>query len=221
MGRVVVANRSESAVRVCRACKELGITSIAVSSEIDRDAFHLGFADEAYYVGETPAADSYLNIGHIIEAARKARADAVHPGYGFLAENPTFAQVVLDAGLIWVGPPPAAIRAMGDKVSARKVAAEAGVPTVPGTLDPASGPEDIEAFAAEHGWPVAIKAIHGGGGRGFRVVRSRDEAGPAFDSAGRGAGVAFGHRDASPQRYPPQPPHIDIHLLTAAHTTLL
>ncbi len=145
IGRLLVANRSEIAVRVFRACKELGITSIAIYSEIDRDAFHLGFADEAYYVGETPAAESYLNIGRIIEAARKGRADGVHPGYGFLAENPTFAQTVLDAGLIWVGPPPAAIRAMGDKVSARKVAGEAGVPTVPGTLDPASGPEDIES----------------------------------------------------------------------------
>src|SRR5260370_4346853 len=153
MGRVVVANRSESAVRVCRACKELGLTSIAIYSEIDRDAFHLGFADEAYYVGETPPADSYLNIGHIIEAARKGRADAVHPGYGFLAENPTFAQAVLDARLISVGPPPAAIRAMGDKGSARKVAAGAGGPTVPGTLDPASGPGGIQNLAAEHRWP--------------------------------------------------------------------
>ena len=221
IGRLLVANRSEIAVRVFRACKELGITSIAIYSEIDRDAFHLGFADEAYYVGETPPADSYLNIGHIIEAARKGRADAVHPGYGFLAENPTFAQAVLDAGLIWVGPPPAAIRAMGDKVSARKVAAEAGVPTVPGTLDPASGPEDIEAFAAEHGWPVAIKAIHGGGGRGFRVVRSPDEAGPAFDSAGREAGLAFGNRDLYLERYLDRPRHIEIQVLGDAHGNIV
>src|ERR1700716_2484178 len=178
IARLLVANRSEIAVRIFRACKELGITSIAIYSEIDRDAFHLGFADEAYYVGETPPAESYLNIGRHVEVARKAKADAVHPGYGFLAENPAFAEAVLDAGLVWVGPPPAAIRAMGDKVSARRVAAAAGVPPVPGTLDAASGPEDIEAFAAEHGWPVAIKAIHGGGGRGFRVWRSAGGAGP-------------------------------------------
>src|SRR5260370_28143157 len=206
IARLLVANRSEIAVRIFRACKELGITSIAICSEIDRDAFHLGFADEAYYVGETPPAESYLNTGRIVEVARKARADAVHPGYGFLAENPTFAQAVLDAGLIWVGPPPAAIRAMGDKVSARKVAAEAGVPTVPGTLDPASGPEDIEAFAAEHGWPVAIKAIHGGGGRGFRVVRSRDQAGPAFYTAGRAARAPPTTRPGHPTRDRHQPP---------------
>src|SRR2546423_2219151 len=221
IARLLVANRSEIAVRVFRACKELGITSIAIYSEIDRDAFHLGFADEAYYVGETPPADSYLNIGHIIEAARKGRADAVHPGYGFLAENPTFAQAVLDAGLIWVGPPPAAIRAMGDKVSARKVAAAAGVPTVPGTLNPASGPEDIEAFAVGHGWPVAIKAIHGGGGRGFRVVRSAAEAAPAFDSAGREAWLAFGNRELYLERYLDRPRHIEIQVLGDAHGSVL
>jgi acetyl-CoA/propionyl-CoA carboxylase biotin carboxyl carrier protein len=219
--RLLVANRSEIAVRIFRACKELGITSIAIYSEIDRDAFHLGFADEAYYVGEAPPAESYLNIGRIVDVARKAGADAVHPGYGFLAENPTFAQAVLDAGLIWVGPPPAAIRAMGDKVSARKVAAAAGVPTVPGTLEPASGPEDIDAFAAEHGWPVAIKAIHGGGGRGFRVVRSAAEAGPAFDSAAREAGVAFGNRDLYLERYLDKPRHIEIQVLGDAHGHVL
>jgi acetyl-CoA/propionyl-CoA carboxylase biotin carboxyl carrier protein len=221
IAKLLVANRGEIAVRIFRACRELGITSVAIYSEIDRDAFHLGFADEAYYVGETPPADSYLNIGRIIDVARRAGAGGVHPGYGFLAENATFAQAVLDAGLIWVGPPPAAIRAMGDKVSARKVAAAAGVPTVPGTLSPAAGPEAIVAFAAEHGWPVAIKAIHGGGGRGFRVVRSSADAAPAFDSAGREAGLAFGNSDLYLERYLDKPRHIEIQVLGDAHGNVL
>jgi acetyl-CoA/propionyl-CoA carboxylase biotin carboxyl carrier protein len=213
IARLLVANRGEIAVRIFRACRELGITGLAIYSETDRDAFHLGFADEAYFVGGTPPAESYLNIDHILDAARKAGADAVHPGYGFLAENPTFAQAVLDAGLIWVGPPPAAVAAMGDKVAARKVAAAAGVPMVPGTLEPAGGPEAVEAFAAEHGWPVAVKAIHGGGGRGFRVVRSAADAPGAFESAGREAGLAFGNRELYLERYLDQPRHVEIQVL--------
>ena len=213
ISRLLVANRGEIAVRIFRACRELGITSIAIYSEIDRDAYHLGFADEAYFVGDTPPADSYLNIAHILDCARRGRAQAVHPGYGFLAENPGFAEAVIDAGLIWVGPPPEAIRAMGDKVAARRVAARAEVPTVPGTLEPAAGPEAIIDFAAEHGWPVAVKAIHGGGGRGFRVVRSAGEATQAFESAAREAGLAFGNRDVYMERYLDNPRHIEIQVL--------
>ena len=211
--KLLVANRGEIAVRIFRACRELGIVSAAIYSEIDRDAFHLRFADEAYFVGDTPPAESYLNIDRIVDAARRCRADAVHPGYGFLAENPAFAQAVIDAGLIWVGPPPAAIRAVGDKVAARRVAAAAGVPTVPGTLDPAAGPEDIEVFALTYGWPVAVKAVHGGGGRGFRVVRSAGEAAAAFESAAREGAIAFGSRDLYLERYMDQPRHIEIQVL--------
>ena len=217
IARLLVANRGEIAVRIFRACRELGITGLAIYSEIDRDAYHLAFADEAYYVGDTPPSQSYLNIDNIIDAARQARADAVHPGYGFLAENPAFAQAVLDAGLIWVGPPPEAVRAMGDKVAARKVAAAAGVATVPGTQEPAAGPEAILDFAAKHGWPVAVKAIHGGGGRGFRVVRNEAEAPTAFESAGREAGLAFGNRDLYLERYLDQPRHVEIQVLGDTH----
>ena len=221
IGKLLVANRGEIAVRIFRACTELGIGTAAIYSEVDRDAFHLGFADEAYYVGDTPPADSYLNIEHILDAAARAGADAVHPGYGFLAENPTFAQAVIDAGFIWVGPPPAAVAAMGDKVAARRVAQAASVPTVPGTMDPAAGPADIVAFGAEHGWPVAVKAIHGGGGRGFRVVRAPADAEVAFQSAAREAGLAFGNREVYLERYLDQPRHIEIQVLGDAHGTIV
>jgi acetyl-CoA/propionyl-CoA carboxylase biotin carboxyl carrier protein len=219
--RLLVANRGEIAVRIFRACRELSIAALAIYSEIDRDGFHLGFADEAFFVGDTAPAESYLNIDHILDAARRAEADAIHPGYGFLAENPTFAQAVIDAGFIWVGPPPAAVRAMGDKVSARQVAAAAGVATVPGTNSAATGPEAVLDFAAEHGWPVAVKAIHGGGGRGFRVVRTPEEAPTAFESAGREAGMAFGNRDLYLERYLDQPRHVEIQVLGDAHGTVL
>ncbi|HWD09227.1 MAG TPA: acetyl-CoA carboxylase biotin carboxylase subunit, partial [Actinomycetota bacterium] len=221
IARLLVANRGEIAVRIFRACRDLGISGLAIYSEIDRDAFHLGFADEAFYVGDTPPSESYLNIGRIIDVAVRARADAVHPGYGFLAENPDFAQAVMDAGLIWVGPPPGAVRAMGDKVSARRVADEAGVPTVPGTKQPASGPEEILAFGAEHGWPVAVKAIHGGGGRGFRVVRTAADAATAFESAGREAGLSFGNKDLYLERYLDQPRHVEIQVLGDAHGNIV
>jgi len=217
ISRLLVANRGEIAVRIFRACRDMGIASIAIYSEADRDAYHLRYADEAYFVGDTPPAESYLHIGRIVDVATGAAVDAVHPGYGFLAENPTFADAVIDAGLLWVGPPPAAIRAMGDKVAARKVAAEAGVPTVPGTTDPTPGPEAIMAFGAEHGWPVAVKAIHGGGGRGFRVVRSAGEAPAAFDSASREAGLAFGNRDLYLERYLDQPRHIEVQVIGDTH----
>ena len=219
--RLLVANRGEIAVRIFRACRELGITGLAIYSEIDRDAYHLGFADEAYFVGDTPPSDSYLNIEHILGCARQAGADAVHPGYGFLAENATFARAVIDAGLIWVGPPPEAIVAMGDKVAARRVAAVAGVATVPGTLEPAPGPQAILDFADTYGWPVAVKAIHGGGGRGFRVVRSAGEAASAFESAAREAGLAFGNREIYLERYLDRPRHVEIQVLGDSHGSIV
>ena len=211
--KVLVANRGEIAIRLFRACRELGIPTVAIYSEIDRDALHLEFADEAYYVGDTAPSQSYLNIGRILDAAKRSGATAVHPGYGFLAENGTFAQSVGDAGLTWIGPPAHAIEALGDKLSARRIAAEAGVPSVPGSGAPIPGPEAIEPFAAEHGWPVALKAAKGGGGRGFRVVSSAADAERGFDAATREAQQAFGSSEVYMERYLEQPRHIEIQVL--------
>lgn len=211
--KLLVANRGEIAIRIFRACREMGISAVAVYSEVDRDARHLSFADEAYLLGETPPATSYLNIGKILELAKDSRADAVHPGYGFLAENPRFAQAVVEAGLIWVGPPHAAVEAMGDKTAARRTASAAGVPSVPGTLDPISDPKEIEKFAKEQGWPVAIKAAHGGGGRGFRVVAEAGEAAAAFDGAGRESQLAFGSSDVYLERYLAEPKHVEVQVM--------
>lgn len=211
--KILVANRGEIAIRLFRACREMDIRSVAIYSEIDRDALHVTFADEAYLAGETAPAASYLNIGKILEIAKRAGADAVHPGYGFLAENPRFAEAVTDAGLIWIGPPPQAIVSMGDKVAARKTAADAGVPSVPGTLEPITEPKSIESFAAEHGWPVALKAAHGGGGRGFRVVHKPEDAEQAFEGAGREAQLAFGNPELYLERYLERPRHIEIQVI--------
>ena len=163
MKRVLIANRGEIAVRVIRACKDHGLESVAVYSEEDRNAIHSQMADTAYSLHGTTATETYLNIEKLIGVAKQSGADAVHPGYGFLSENANFAQAVIDAGLIWIGPPPAAIRALGDKVSARKIAAKAGAPLVAGTKDPVEGYEEVLSFAKEYGLPVAIKAAHGGG----------------------------------------------------------
>ena len=211
--KLLVANRGEIAIRVFRGARELGISTIAVYSEIDRDAPHSRYADEAFLLGETPPADSYLNIQKIIEVAEKAGADAIHPGYGFLAENATFAEKVISSGLIWVGPPPEAITTMGDKIKARKAASEAGVSSVPGSTEPISGPHQIAAFADEYGWPVAIKAAHGGGGRGFRVVNGPDEAQAAFEGAEREAGAAFGNSELYLERYLEGPRHIEVQIV--------
>ena len=219
--KVLVANRGEIAIRIMRACKDLAIPSVAIYSEADRDALHLNFADEAHLVGDTPPAASYLNVDNILLAAKRSGATAVHPGYGFLAENAEFAQAVIDAGLVWIGPPPAAITAMGDKVSARKVAAAAGVQSVPGTLEPISGPDELKDFAEQHGWPVAIKAAFGGGGRGFRVVRQASEAAAAFEAAGREALTAFGNGALYLERYLSEPRHIEIQLLGDSHGTVV
>ena len=217
MKRVLIANRGEIAVRVIRACKDHGLESVAVYSEEDRTAIHTGMADSAYSLTGTTAAQTYLNIEKLIALALKSGADAVHPGYGFLSENANFAQAVIDAGLIWIGPPPAAIRALGDKVSARKIAAKAGAPLVAGTKDPVAGHEEITAFAKEHGLPVAIKAAHGGGGRGLKVARTMEEIPELFASAVREAISGFGRGECFVERYLDKPRHVETQVLVDMH----
>jgi len=217
MKRVLVANRGEIAVRVIRACKDHGLESVAVYSEEDRTAIHTGMADSAYSLNGTTATQTYLNIEKLIALAITSGADAVHPGYGFLSENANFAQAVIDAGLTWIGPPPAAIRALGDKVSARKIAAKAGAPLVAGTKDPVEGHEEITAFAKEHGLPVAIKAAHGGGGRGLKVARTMEEIPELFASAVREAISGFGRGECFVERYLDKPRHVETQVLVDMH----
>lgn len=217
MKRVLIANRGEIAVRVIRACKDHGLESVAVYSEEDRTAIHTGMADSAYSLTGTTATQTYLNIEKLIALALKSGADAVHPGYGFLSENANFAQAVIDAGLTWIGPPPAAIRALGDKVSARKIAAKAGAPLVAGTKDPVEGHEEITAFAKENGLPVAIKAAHGGGGRGLKVARTMDEIPELFASAVREAISGFGRGECFVERYLDKPRHVETQVLVDMH----
>ena len=192
MKRVLIANRGEIAVRVIRACKDHGIESVAIYSDEDRNLLHAQLADFAYSLNGVTARDTYLHIEKIIDIAEKSGADAVHPGYGFLSENANFAQAVIDAGLIWIGPPPSAISALCDKVSARRIAAKAGAPLVAGTKDPVSGHEEVITFAKEHGLPVAIKAAFGGGGRGLKVAHTIEEIPELFASAVREAITGFG-----------------------------
>ena len=213
MKRVLIANRGEIAVRVIRACSDHGIESVAVYSETDRDSMHAQMADSAYSLSGTTAAQTYLNIEKLIAIAKKSGADSVHPGYGFLSENADFAQAVIDAGLIWIGPPPAAIRALGDKVSARKIAAKAGAPLVAGTADPVDSHDEIIAFAKEHGLPVAIKAAHGGGGRGLKIAFTMEEIPEAFASAVREAIAGFGRGECFVERYLDKPRHVETQVL--------
>ena len=213
MKRVLIANRGEIALRVIRACKDHGLESVAMYSEEDRDALHAQSADFAYSLNGTVAKDTYLNIPKIIALAKESGADAVHPGYGFLSENAHFAQAVLDAGLIWIGPPPAAISALGDKVSARRIAAKAGAPLVAGTKDPVTGHEEVVAFAKEHGLPVAIKAAFGGGGRGLKVARTMEEIPELYASAVREAIAGFGRGECFVERYLDKPRHVETQVL--------
>ena len=217
MESVLIANRGEIAVRVIRAARELGLRTIAIYSELDRDAVHVTLADEAWHVGGPPAAESYLNIGRIIEIARESRADAVHPGYGFLAENAGFAQAIIDAGLIWVGPPPQAIATMGDKIASRKAADAAGVPSVPGTLEPLQSIDEVVSFAEEHGYPLAIKAAHGGGGKGLKVVHAAADLQSAYESASREADAWFASPEVYIERYLNRPRHIEAQIILDAH----
>lgn len=213
MKRVLIANRGEIALRVIRACKDHGLESVAIYSEEDRTALHTESADFAYFLDGVIAKDTYLNIPKIIEVAKKSGADAIHPGYGFLSENAQFAQAVIDAGLIWIGPPPAAISALGDKVSARKIAAAAGAPLVAGTPDPVSGADEVIAFAKEHGLPVAIKAAFGGGGRGLKVARTLEEIPELYASAVREAITGFGRGECFVERYLDKPRHVETQVL--------
>jgi len=217
MKRVLIANRGEIAVRVIRACRDHGIESVAVYSEEDRDAIHTRSADIAISLNGTTATQTYLDIAKIIAAAEESGADAVHPGYGFLSERADFAQAVIDAGLIWIGPPPAAISALGDKVSARRIAAKAGAPLVAGTKDPVAGHEEVTAFAKEHGLPVAIKAAFGGGGRGLKVAHTMEEIPELFASAVREAIAGFGRGECFVERYLDKPRHVETQVLVDKH----
>ena len=217
MKSVLIANRGEIAVRVARACKDHGLKSIAVYSDEDKNALHVQFADEAFALNGITGAQTYLNIPKIIEIAKKSEADAVHPGYGFLSENADFAEAVIAAGLIWIGPPPAAIRALGDKVSARKIAAKVGAPQVAGTSDPVDSADEVITFAKEHGLPVAIKAAHGGGGRGLKVAHSIEEIPELFASAVREAISGFGRGECFVERYLDKPRHVETQVLVDKH----
>ena len=217
MRKVLIANRGEIAIRVIRACRDEGLGSVAVYADPDRDALHVQMADEAYALGGETAAETYLDIPKIIAAAQQAQADAIHPGYGFLSENADFAQAVIDAGLTWIGPPPQAIKDLGDKVSARHIAQRAGAPQVPGTPDPVNGADEVVAFAKEHGLPVAIKAAFGGGGRGLKVARTLEEIPELFDSAVREAVAAFGRGECFVERYLDKPRHVETQVLADQH----
>ena len=219
--RVLVANRGEIAVRVIRAAKDAGLTSVAVYADPDRDAPHVRLADEAFALGGSTAAESYLSIDKLLDVAKRAGADSVHPGYGFLSENAEFAQAVLDAGLTWIGPSPQSIRDLGDKVTARHIAMRAGAPLVPGTKEPVKDAGEILEFADEHGLPVAIKAAFGGGGRGLKVARTREEIPGLFESATREAVAAFGRGECFVERYLDKPRHVEAQVLADQHSNAI
>jgi acetyl-CoA/propionyl-CoA carboxylase biotin carboxyl carrier protein len=221
MKSVLIANRGEIAIRIARAARDHGVKSIAIYADGDRNALHVKACDEAYALSGVTATETYLNIEKIISIAKKSGAEAIHPGYGFLSENAKFAQAVIDAGLIWVGPPPAAIAALGDKVSARKIAAQVGAPLVAGTPDPVASSKEVLAFAKEHGLPVAIKAAHGGGGRGLKVAFTMEEIPELFDSAVREAVSAFGRGECFVERYLDRPRHVETQVLADTHGNVI
>ncbi|RFA22610.1 acetyl/propionyl/methylcrotonyl-CoA carboxylase subunit alpha [Subtercola boreus] len=217
ISKVLVANRGEIAVRVIRAARDSAIGSVAVYADQDRDALHVQLADEAYALGGSTSAETYLVIDKILSIAKRSGADAVHPGYGFLAENATFAQAVIDAGLTWIGPSPSAIELLGDKVSARHIAERVGAPLAPGTIDPVSGADEVLDFVAQHGLPVAIKAAFGGGGRGLKVARTVEEIPELFESATREAIAAFGRGECFVEKYLDRPRHVETQCLADEH----
>jgi acetyl-CoA/propionyl-CoA carboxylase, biotin carboxylase, biotin carboxyl carrier protein len=219
--KVLIANRGEIAVRVIRACRDAGYTSVAVYADPDRDALHARMADEAYALGGTTPGDSYLVIEKVIDAARRSGSDAVHPGYGFLSENADFAQAVLDAGLTWIGPSPQSIRDLGDKAVARHIAERAGAPLVAGTKDPVSGADEVVAFAEQHGLPIAIKAVYGGGGRGMKIAREMNEVADLYDSAVREAISAFGRGECFVERYLDRSRHVEAQVLADQHGNVI
>ena len=215
--KILIANRGEIAVRIARACKDSGISSVAIYAEPDRDALHVLHADEAYSLNGTIASETYLSIPKILEIAQRSGSDAIHPGYGFLSENADFAQSVIDAGLIWIGPPPASIKSLGDKVKARHIAAKVGAPLVPGTKDPVKSASEVVDFANQHGLPIAIKAAFGGGGRGLKVARNQEEIVELYESAVREATAAFGRGECFVERYLDRPRHVETQCLADQH----
>jgi acetyl-CoA/propionyl-CoA carboxylase biotin carboxyl carrier protein len=217
MKSLLVANRGEIAVRIIRTAREMGIRTIAVFSELDRDSLHVDLADEAWNVGGAPASESYLNQEAILRIAHEAGAEAIHPGYGFLSENASFARAVTEAGVIWVGPSGDAIEAMGDKITSRRNAEAHGVPTVPGITEPVTTVDEVEALAGEFGYPVAIKAAHGGGGKGLRVVSSPEELADAFEGARREADAYFGNPEVYVEKYLARPRHVEAQVLFDTH----
>ncbi|MCS6964709.1 MAG: ATP-grasp domain-containing protein, partial [Thermoflexus sp.] len=218
--KILIANRGEIAVRVIRACRELGIRTVAVFSEVDRDALHVRYADEAYCLGPAPARESYLRIDKIIDVARRAGADAIHPGYGFLSERPDFARACAEAGITFIGPPPQAIGAMGDKATARKMAKALGVPIVPGT-DGGLSDEDLMEAARRIGFPILIKASAGGGGKGMRIVRSMEEMPDALAAARREAMAAFGDDDVYLEKLVEGARHVEVQILADVHGNVI